>query len=312
MFVPIGRRPEALKGTEGMRSGDPEKFNQKDTAFNIAHVGGYGPEVSKQRWALQSRDPFGGVYWTLAMGLRPQADGKVNPEKQADFTPGEITKEVKRTARYCGADLVGITKVKDDFCYSETFSYEESKLGTGPARDHTGGYKAQICHCFRPEMDFHRIQSTLSARNDEALGEIGKTYYELARFPARLPLTSGKLGYSAKAHHVRNEQVLQVPQAVDAGLGEQGRHNYIITEKYGPRVRLASVTTELELIPDKPSISGCRIFAKAAGYAKPTARPRRWPLKKRWSEAIASGPRTIPNVSVSGSRGVTPSVVPSV
>ena len=170
MFVPIGRRPVALKGTEGMRVGDPEKFNQKDTAFNIAHVGGYGPEVSKQRWALQSRDPFGGVYWTLAMGLRPQADGKVNPEKQADFTPEEITKEVKRTARYCGADLVGITKVKDDFCYSETFSYEESKLGTGPAVTTPVDIKHKYAIVFGREMDFHRIQKTLSAKNDEALG----------------------------------------------------------------------------------------------------------------------------------------------
>jgi len=34
--------------------------------------------------------------------------------------------------------------------------------------------------------------------------------------------------------------------------------------------------------------------------------------RQQWSEAIASGPRTIPNVSVSGSREVTPSVVPSV
>jgi reductive dehalogenase len=263
MFVPIGRRPEALKGTEGMRAGDPEKFNQKDTAFNIAHVGGYGPEVSKQRWALQSRDPFGGVYWTLAMGLRPQADGKVNPEKQADFTPEEITKEVKRTARYCGADLVGITKVKDDFCYSETFSYEESKLGTGPAVTTPVDIKHKYAIVFGREMDFHRIQKTLSAKNDEALGEIGKTYDELAQLSCAVAAYIRQLGYSAKAHHVRNEQVLQVPHAVDAGLGEQGRHNYIITEKYGPRVRLASVTTELELIPDKPVDIGVQDFCES-------------------------------------------------
>jgi hypothetical protein len=199
-----------------MRSGDPEKFNQKDTAFNIAHVGGYGPEVSKQRWALQSRDPFGGVYWTLAMGLRPQADGKVNPEKQADFTPKEITKELKRTARYCGADLVGITKVKDDFCYSETFSYEESKLGTGPAVTTPVDIKHKYAIVFGREMDFHRIQNTLSAKNDEALGEIGKTYYELAQISCAVAAYIRQLGYSAKAHHVRNEQVLQVPHAVDA------------------------------------------------------------------------------------------------
>jgi reductive dehalogenase len=263
MFVPLGRRPEALNGTEGMREGDPERFNQKDTAFNIAHVGGYGPEVSRQRWALQSRDPFGGIYWTLVMGLRPHADGKVNPKKQEGLTPDEATAEIKRTARYCGADLVGITRVKQDFCYSETFSYEESKLGTGPAVTAPVDVKHKYAIVFGREMNFHRIQNTLSPKNDESLGEIGKTYYELAQIACAVAAYIRQLGYSAKAHHVRNEQILQVPYAVDAGLGEQGRHNYLITGKYGPRVRLATVTTDLELIPDKPVDIGVQDFCES-------------------------------------------------
>ncbi len=290
MFLPIGRRPEALKGTDGMRAGEPERFNQKDTAFNIAHVGGYGPEVSKQRWALQSRDPFGGIYWTLVMGLRPHADGKVNPQKQDGMSSEAITKEIKRTARYCGADLVGITKVKPDFCYSETFSYEESKLGTGPAVTSAVDVKHKYAIVFGREMNFHRIQNTLSLKNDESLGEIGKTYYELAQIACALAAYIRQLGYSAKAHHVRNEQILQVPLAVDAGLGEQGRHNYIISEKYGPRVRLATVTTDLELDEDQPVDIGvqdfcesCRLCeincpAQALAEEKTTIRGyRKWP-----------------------------------
>ena len=48
MFLPIGRNPKALEGTRGMLEGEPEKFNQKDTAFNVAHVGGYGPDVERR------------------------------------------------------------------------------------------------------------------------------------------------------------------------------------------------------------------------------------------------------------------------
>jgi reductive dehalogenase len=263
MFLPIGRNPAALAGTEGMRVGEPERFNQKDTAFNIAHVGGYGPEVSKQRWALQSRDPFGGIYWTLVMGLRPHADGKVNPKRQEGFTRQEITDEIKRTARYCGADLVGITRVRQDFCYSETFSYEESKLETGPAVTKPVDVKHKYAIVFGREMNFHRIQNTLTSKNDESLGEIGKTYYELAQIACAVAAYIRQLGYSAKAHHVRNEQILQVPYAVDAGLGEQGRHNYLITAKYGPRVRLATVTTDLELVEDKPVDIGVQDFCES-------------------------------------------------
>ena len=81
MFLPLGRRPQALLGTKGMKEGEPRRFNQKDTAFSVAHVGGYGPEAARNRWALQSQDPFGGLYWTLVMALRYQVDGKVNPTR---------------------------------------------------------------------------------------------------------------------------------------------------------------------------------------------------------------------------------------
>ena len=80
LFIPFGRNPTALYGTNGMTEGNKERFNQKDTAFNIAHVGRYGPDVAKLRWSLQSQDPFDGIYWTLVMGLRNQVEGKVNSE----------------------------------------------------------------------------------------------------------------------------------------------------------------------------------------------------------------------------------------
>ena len=197
------------------------------------------------------------------MGLRAHADGKVNPQKQEGISAEEMTREIKRNARYCGADLVGITKVKPDFCYSETFSYEESKLGTGPAVTSPVDVKHKYAIVFGREMNFHRIQNTLSPKNDESLGEIGKTYYELAQIACAMAAFIRQMGYSAKAHHVRNEQVLQVPLAVDAGLGEQGRHNYIINEKYGPRVRLSTVTTDLELIEDKPVDIGVQDFCES-------------------------------------------------
>jgi len=262
MLIPLGRRPEALSGTKGMREGEPERFNQKDTAFNVAHVGGYGPEVGKQRWALQSRDPFGGIYWTLVMGLRGQVDGRVNPKKREDTSPEEITKEIKRTARYAGADMVGVTIVKEDFTYSENFSYEESKLEVGPAVTTPIDLKHKYVILFGKEMSFERIQNTLTEKNEESLGEIGKTYYELAQIACGVAAFIRQLGYSAKAQHIRNEQIFHIPHAIDAGLGEQGRHNYLITGKYGPRIRLASVTTDLELVEDKPVDIGVQDFCE--------------------------------------------------
>ncbi len=261
-FLPLGKRRQALSGTHGMREGPPERFNQKETIFNIAHVGGFGPEVSKQRWALQSRDPFGGIYWTLVMGLRGHVDGKVNPEKKEKRSPEEITRDIKKTAKYLGADLVGVTTVKEDFIYSDGFSYEQSKLEAGPAVTAPVELKHKCVIVLGREMSFERIRSTLTEKNDESLGEIGKTYYELGQIACGLAAYIRGLGWSARAHHVRNEQIFQVPHAVDAGLGEQGRLNYLITAKYGPRVRLASVTTDLELVEDKPVDIGVQDFCE--------------------------------------------------
>lgn len=261
MVIPIGRNPKALEGTRGMIEGEPEKFNQKDTAFNVAHVGGYGPEVGKKRWALQSQDIFGGIYWTLVMGLRHQVDGNVNPVRQREgISPEEVTKEIKKMALYAGADMVGVTTVKQDFTYSEAFSYEESKLETGPAVTSPVELNHKYVIVMAKEMNFEKVYTTLTDKNEENLAEVGKTYYEVAQVAVALASYIRALGYPARAHHLRNEQIFHVPHAVDAGLGEQGRFNYLITPEYGPRVRLASVTTDLELVEDKPIDMGVQDF----------------------------------------------------
>jgi reductive dehalogenase len=261
MFIPIGRNPKALEGTRGMLEGEPEKFNQKDTAFNVAHVGGYGPDVGKKRWALQSQDIFGGIYWTLVMGLRHQVEGKVNPMKQREgISAEEVTKEIKRMAKYAGADMVGITTVKQDFTYSEAFSYEESKLETGPAVTTPVELNHKYVIVLAKEMDYEAVNTTLTEKNERNLAEVGKAYYEVAQVAVALASYIRALGYPARAHHLRNEQIFHVPHAVDAGLGEQGRFNYLITPEYGPRVRLSAVTTDLELLEDKPIDMGVQDF----------------------------------------------------
>jgi reductive dehalogenase len=263
MFVPLGRNPKALTGTAGMAEGEPEKLNQKNTAFNLAHVGAYGPEVGKKRWALQSRDIFGGIYWTLVMGLRHLADGRVNPKKvKTESVPERTTKAIKNMARYAGADMVGITRVKDDFVYSEAFSYEESKLETGPAVTTPIEMKHQFAIVMAKEMRFDKVQTTLTEKNEENLAEVGKTYYEIAQVACAVASHIRQMGFPARAHHLRNEQVFHIPHAVDAGLGEQGRFNYLITPVFGPRVRLATVTTDLELVEDSPVDIGVEDFCK--------------------------------------------------
>ncbi|MCK5741276.1 MAG: 4Fe-4S dicluster domain-containing protein, partial [Chlorobi bacterium] len=71
------------------------------------------------------------------------------------------------------------------------------------------------------------------------------------------------MGYSARAQvSGSNYQLMLPPLAYDAGLGEIGRNGYLISEKFGPRVRLGCITTELKLKTDKPKSFGATEFCE--------------------------------------------------
>ena len=148
----------------------------------------------------------------------------------------------KDRAKYLGADLVGVTTVKEDFTYSDGFSYEESKLEKGPAVTTPVDLKHKYLVVLGREMSYPVIKNAPTDTENAGLGEIGKSYYDVALVACTLAAHIRTLGYSARAHHLRNDQIMHVPHAVDAGLGEQGRHSYLMTAEYGPRVRLAAVS----------------------------------------------------------------------
>jgi len=58
------------------------------------------------------------------------------------------------------------------------------------------------------------------------------------------------LGYNAYGHGTSG--VFLVPMAIDAGVGEAGRIGRVVAPDYGATVRLAALTTDLPLEPDKP------------------------------------------------------------
>ncbi len=70
-----------------------------------------------------------------------------------------------------------------------------------------------------------------------------------------------KLGYNAIP--CGNNTNVSVPMAIEAGLGENGRSGMLITPKYGPRVRIAKVITDMPLENDKPIQFGVEEFCKA-------------------------------------------------
>jgi ferredoxin len=108
--------------------------------------------------------------------------------------------------------------------------------------------------------------------------ESARQYVEAARVAVQLAAALRNLGFSSRAHIDGNYRVIAPLVGRDTGLGEIGRMGLLITPRYGPRVRLAVVTTEAPLAPDgrKPDpsvIDFCAICKKCADCCPARAIP---------------------------------------
>ena len=157
-------------------------------------------------------------------------DGPVNPDRLETNDWAGVTRTLKKVALDMGADLVGVAPV-DEFDYVR---------GTKPPE----GHKAAIS--FAIHMDFEEMKRL----GPLAQMEVHKVYYLLSDVSVRLAQYIRSYGYHAVGY--RNEgDILFIPVAWKAGLGELGRHGSLITKKFGPSVRLGAVTTEMPLVPEK-------------------------------------------------------------
>jgi len=165
----------------------------------------------------------------------PRLDGPVNPEKTRFSGSQEAAQMVTEFAKAAGADLVGFTTVKDSFVFQ------------GTKIDH--GFAVVLAM----EMDYERIKT---APDSPSGIEVRRVYWRLGEVTVKVAEFIRSLGYRATAHHPRrlrkkHPTMLHTQAAIEAGLGELGRMALLITEEFGPRVRLATVTTELDL-PQAP------------------------------------------------------------
>jgi reductive dehalogenase len=188
---------------------------------------------------------------------RDAACGEVNPQRSMAAV-SEIRSAVMGLARYYGAVDVGITPLRPYHFYSRS----------GRRADHWGeaiAAEAGSAVVVVVAMDWKMIAG---APTLPAILESSRQYVEAAKISSVVAGYIRGLGYRARAHTDGNYQVLCVPLAVDAGLGELGRLGLLMHPVFGPCVRLAAVTTELELSPSPPrpfhSASFCRICKKCA------------------------------------------------
>ena len=204
--------------------------------------------------------------FTLTEAMHVMVDGASAKSKtQLPVNPAR-TELVKSIARYFGALEVGITELKPEHIYTH--------IGRG-----AGMYGAPVelehkyAIAFTVEMEAGIISSAPYA---PVVMESARQYVEAGRAAVQLAQTVRAWGYPARAHMDGDYRVICPLVARDAGLGEIGRMGLLMTPRLGPRVRIAVVTTDLDLVPDSvestPSVLDfCTICGKCAENCPPRA-----------------------------------------
>ena len=160
-----------------------------------------------------------------------ETDGRVK------HSPAENSRIVKKAARFLGADLVGICNAHPNLIYSHELDLTSMEHRAIELPD--GCTNAVV---LAVEMDYESARYSPDAISGASTG-LG---YSMQAVLANLVATFIRgLGY--RAIPSGNDTALSIPLAMAAGLGELGRMGLLITEPFGPRVRICKVFTDMPL-----------------------------------------------------------------
>ena len=146
------------------------------------------------------------------------------PDRNAAF--------VKTAARKAGASLVGIAEIQE----TDVFEGREAPhryavcIGLPMVRE-------EMAHAARPR----------------GAAEVMRTYRRIGLIAMQVGRSIRKRGFPAKAYGDPNAtDILHIPLAVRAGLGQLGKHGSMISREHGSNFRLAAVLTDMPLALDAP------------------------------------------------------------
>ena len=305
-------------GANGKRkigAGDAPRFDQRYTIYNRAtwdpsmqedrHKSYYGNHVFGDRsgytledwafamacWNLERRFGHGSLAgnedltrWELPEDEVRKVSRLVPGEKWVVSDPAQMSKDVKRVTRFLGACLVGICRTDQRWVYSHRFhritsQYESIEV----PRDY------QHAIVYAVEMDDKAIRTSPTY---PAMAAAAKCYSDMVYVSGMLAHFIRTLGY--RAIPCGNDTALSIPMAIEAGLGELGRHGQLITQEFGPRIRLGKVFTDLPLVPDKPIEFGVAEFCSTCRRCAENCP----------GQAISFGEPTTEGPSVSNNNGI--------
>jgi ferredoxin len=223
----------AINGLGEARSGRPKPIYWHDPER--------APHGPLQRWFYQQS--AGDALLQQARALRQKIiDAPLGPlaAEPLAIEPRAAVDVVKRAAREAGADLVGIAEMRPEWVF-EGFSVPQRWIVMiGVA---------------------HEFAAIATAPESTAAAEVVRQYARGNHVAKMVASAIRALGHEAVPHGgpLAGPLVL-IPPAIECGFGELGKHGSIINRELGSSFRLASVLTDLPLLPDRKDVFGADQF----------------------------------------------------
>lgn len=157
---------------------------------------------------------------------------------------GGWTAAVKAAALEIGAADVGITAWREEWNYPDRPAPPE---------------RWAVVMAFPQDYD-HMI----AAPADSAYIEVMDKYEAAGNTAKHLANWIRERGYAASPKTgPMTEDILMIPAAIEAGMGELGKHGSIIHREFGANFRLSVVLTDLPVEPDQPDVFGADMFCQS-------------------------------------------------
>ncbi len=161
-----------------------------------------------------------------------RSDGPVAAARRPVDDPQVMAAEIKDIGRQAGAALIGITRITEEDLYLGREIPYEYAICIGLDMD-----RAEMAH----------------VPHERAAREVMRAYRDISKVAIRVAEAIRSMGWPAKAYGNPNvTDILHIPLATRAGLGQLGKHGSMISKEHGSNFRLAAVLTNLPMALDQP------------------------------------------------------------